>query len=46
MHGKVGREDFIILAAASTSVGLGSIQIAKAEGTVSIAVTRTAAKKD
>jgi NADPH2:quinone reductase len=44
--GKVTRDDFIIITAASSSVGLAAIQIVKAEGGTSIATTRTAAKKD
>jgi NADPH:quinone reductase-like Zn-dependent oxidoreductase len=37
--------DFVIISAASSSVGLAAIQIAKAEGAVSIATTRTSGKK-
>ena len=37
--------DFVINSAASSSVGLAAIQIAKAEGAVSIATTRTSGKK-
>ena len=44
--GKVSRGDFVIVTAASSSVGLAAIQIVKAEGGTSIAATRTAAKKD
>jgi NADPH2:quinone reductase len=44
--GKVSAGDFVITTAASSSVGLAAIQIVKAEGGVSIATTRTAAKKD
>ncbi len=44
--GKVSAGDFVILTAASSSVGLAAVQIVKAEGGVSIATTRTAAKKD
>ena len=43
--GKVSSGDFVIVTAASSSVGLAAIQIVKAEGGTSIAVTRTAAKK-
>jgi len=43
--GKVSIGDFVIITAASSSVGLAAIQIVKAEGGTSIAVTRTAAKK-
>ena len=44
--GKVGRGDFVIITAASSSVGLAAIQIVKAQGGISIATTRTAAKKE
>ena len=41
----VGHGDFVIITASSSSVGLAAIQIAKAEGAVSIATTRTSKKK-
>ena len=44
--GKVAAGDFVIITAASSSVGLAAIQIVKAEGGKSIATTRTAAKRD
>jgi NADPH2:quinone reductase len=44
-RGKVGPGDFVLITAASSSVGLGAIQIAKAEGAVVIATTRTSLKK-
>ena len=44
--GKVTTGDFAIITAASSSVGLAAIQIVKAEGGISIATTRTSAKKD
>ncbi len=44
--GKVSSGDVVIITAASSSVGLAAIQIVKAQGGVSIATTRTAAKKD
>jgi NADPH:quinone reductase-like Zn-dependent oxidoreductase len=37
--------DFAVIPAASSSVGLAAIQIAKAEGAISIATTRTSQKK-
>ena len=43
--GKVKEGDFVIIPAASSSVGLAAIQITKAEGAKSIATTRTSAKK-
>ena len=44
--GKVKKGDFVIITAASSSVGLAAIQIAKAEGATAIATTRTSAKKE
>ncbi len=44
-HGKVGPGDFVIVNAASSSVGLAAIQILRAEGATAIAGTRTSAKK-
>jgi NADPH:quinone reductase-like Zn-dependent oxidoreductase len=44
--GKVAAGDFVIITAASSSVGLAAIQIVKAQGGISIATTRTPAKKD
>ena len=44
--GKVASGDFVIITAASSSVGLAAIQIVKAQGGISIAATRTSAKKD
>jgi NADPH:quinone reductase-like Zn-dependent oxidoreductase len=42
---KVGEGDFVLIPAASSSVGLAAIQIANYAGATPIAVTRTAAKK-
>jgi NADPH:quinone reductase-like Zn-dependent oxidoreductase len=39
------REDFVVITAASSSVGLAAIQIANGIGATAIAVTRTSAKK-
>jgi NADPH:quinone reductase-like Zn-dependent oxidoreductase len=44
--GKVGAGDFVLITAASSSVGLAAIQIVKAQGGTSIATTRTSAKKE
>lgn len=44
-YGKLTRGDFVLITAASSSVGIASIEIAKAEGAISIATTRTARKK-
>lgn len=46
LHGKVGKGDFVIISAASSSVGLAAIQIVKAEGGISIATTRHSDKKE
>jgi NADPH2:quinone reductase len=43
---KVTSGDFVIITAASSSVGLAAIQIVKEQGGTSIATTRTSAKKD
>jgi len=45
MLGHLVKGDFVLITAASSSVGVAAIEIAKAEGAISIAVTRTAAKK-
>ena len=42
---KVGKGDFVIIPAASSSVGLAAIQIANDAGATSIALTRTSEKK-
>lgn len=39
------RGDYVVITAASSSVGIAAIEMVKAEGGVSIATTRTAAKK-
>ena len=44
--GKVSSGDFVIITAASSSVGLAAIQIVKQQGGTSIATTRTSSKKD
>jgi NADPH:quinone reductase-like Zn-dependent oxidoreductase len=43
---KVTNGDFVVIPAASSSVGLAAIQIVKGEGAVSIATTRTSDKKE
>ena len=43
--GQVAKGDFVIITAASSSVGIAAIEMVKAEGATSIAVTRTPAKK-
>ena len=44
--GKVSSGDFVLITAASSSVGLAAIQIVKAQGGISVATTRTSVKKD
>ncbi len=44
--GQLRADDFVIITAASSSVGLAAIQIAKAEGARAIATTRTSKKRD
>jgi NADPH:quinone reductase-like Zn-dependent oxidoreductase len=43
--GRVTEGEFVVLTAASSSVGIAAIEMVKAEGAISIAVTRTLAKK-
>lgn len=43
--GHVQKDDFVLITAASSSVGLAAIQFAKAEGAVAIAATRKSDKK-
>jgi len=43
--GKMVKGDFIVITAASSSIGIAAIEMIRAEGAISIAVTRTAAKK-
>ena len=43
--GKITKGDFVLITAASSSVGVAAIEIAKVEGAVSIATTRTSKKK-
>jgi NADPH:quinone reductase-like Zn-dependent oxidoreductase len=44
-YGKVTKGDFVVLTAASSSVGIAAIEIVNVEGATSIATTRTAKKK-
>ena len=44
--GHVAQGDFVVIPAASSSVGLAALQITKAEGAKAIATTRTGAKRD
>jgi len=45
LQGKVTKGEFVLITAASSSVGIAAIEIVKAEGAVSIATTRTSKKK-
>lgn len=45
LQGKLAKGDFVLITAASSSVGIAAIEIARAEGAISIATTRTSAKK-
>jgi len=45
-YGKIQAGDFVLITAASSSVGIAAIEIARAEGAISIATTRTARKKE
>jgi len=45
LQGKTGEGDFVLITAASSSVGLAAIEIVKAQGGKSIATTRTSKKK-
>jgi len=44
-YGKLKKHDFVVITAASSSVGIAAIQVARAQGAISIATTRTAKKK-
>ena len=44
-HAQITKGDFVIITAASSSVGIAAIGMTKAEGAISIATTRTSKKK-
>jgi NADPH:quinone reductase-like Zn-dependent oxidoreductase len=44
-HGRIGIGDFVIITAASSSVGIAAIEMVNGEGAISIATTRTSKKK-
>jgi NADPH:quinone reductase-like Zn-dependent oxidoreductase len=44
-HAQITKGDFVIITAASSSVGIAAIEIVKAEGAISIATTRTSKKR-
>ncbi len=44
--GRIVEDDFVVISAASSSVGIAAIQIAKHEGAIVIATTRTSQKRE
>jgi len=44
-NARIGKGDFVIITAASSSVGIAAIEMVKAQGAISIATTRTSKKK-
>jgi len=44
-HAQITKTDFVVITAASSSVGIAAIEMVKAEGAISIATTRTSKKK-
>jgi NADPH:quinone reductase-like Zn-dependent oxidoreductase len=44
--GRIVKRDFVLISAASSSVGVAAIQITKEEGAIAIATTRTSKKRD
>jgi NADPH:quinone reductase-like Zn-dependent oxidoreductase len=44
--GRIAKDDFVVISAASSSVGVAAIQIAKEEGGIVIATTRTSKKRE
>jgi NADPH:quinone reductase-like Zn-dependent oxidoreductase len=44
-HAQITKGDFVIITAASSSVGIAAIEMVNAEGAISIATTRTSSKK-
>ena len=44
-HAHITKGDFVIITAASSSVGIAAIEMVKAEGAIGIATTRTSGKK-
>jgi NADPH:quinone reductase-like Zn-dependent oxidoreductase len=43
--GRLQKNDFVLITAASSSVGIAAIEIAKAKGAITIATTRTSSKR-
>lgn len=46
LYGNAGPGDFVIIPAASSSVGIAAIQLTKGEGAIAIAATRSSKKRD
>ena len=44
--GRLAPDEHVLITAASSSVGIAAIGVARAQGAISIATTRTAAKKE
>jgi NADPH:quinone reductase-like Zn-dependent oxidoreductase len=44
--GRIAKGDFVLISAASSSVGVAAIQITKEQGAISIATTRTSKKRE
>jgi len=44
--GHIAKDDFVVISAASSSVGVAALQIAKEEGALTIATTRTSKKRE
>ena len=44
-HARIKKNNFVMITAASSSVGIAAIEMVKAEGAISIATTRTSKKK-
>src|ERR1700681_4197873 len=44
-HAHITKTDFVVITAASSSVGIAAIEMVKAEGAISVATTRTSKKK-
>jgi NADPH:quinone reductase-like Zn-dependent oxidoreductase len=44
--GRIAKDDFVVISAASSSVGVAAIQITKEQGAIAIATTRTSKKRE
>lgn len=45
-YGKLSKEDYVLITAASSSVGIAAIEIARVQGAISIVTTRKSKKKE